>query len=406
MNRKVFDICAGEICCGTLQIESSDRKPDEEYRFKYHPSWLLDKKAFPLSPDVPLSDMEYFCRSIKPFGFLSDISPERWGRSLISRFLSQNGETIRNSSFFLEVQDEMRTGAVRIFDAENKSWQRSRFPVPPETYLPSLSFLIGKAADAGEPDTHEGLKQLLGICSSLGGARPKCNVKDSSGNLWIAKFCFHGSVEMKSEYACLKLARSVGIQIPDIQYRETGNGTGILLSRRFDRNGADRIPYISGMSLLCLSDGFSSEEGGYLSLFEEAQNQLNCPDSTGAEIWRRMVANILLHNTDDHLRNHAFLYLDSQWKPSPAYDITFCEEGGSFHALPVYAGGSCHENDMLADAVEYAGFFGVDEALSEIDAMFSILEWNIGQTQMPARHKNALLSHLQKQRSIFKSEHG
>lgn len=39
------------------------------------------------------------------------------------------------------------------------------------------------------------------------------------------------------------------------------------------------------------------------------------------ELFRRMVFNILIENTDDHEKNHPFFLDDGYWRLSPAYDI-------------------------------------------------------------------------------------
>lgn len=39
------------------------------------------------------------------------------------------------------------------------------------------------------------------------------------------------------------------------------------------------------------------------------------------QLWRRIVFNILISNTDDHLRNHGFVLTEEGWRLSPAYDI-------------------------------------------------------------------------------------
>lgn len=96
-----------------------------------------------------------------------------------------------------------------------------------------------------------------------------------------------------------------------------------FLTKRFDRTKQnERIHFASAMTLLGHKDGDDAASGAsYLEMVEfitrhgaNVQNDLE-------QLWRRIVFNILVKNTDDHLRNHGFLLTTTGWTLSPAYDI-------------------------------------------------------------------------------------
>ena len=162
---------------------------------------------------------------------------------------------------------------------------------------------------------------LLAPASSLGGARPKAAVLDQRGRLAIAKFpreTDEYSIETWEEVA-LQLAERAGIATPRITNSSGSRNRAILLSRRFDRIGAVRIPFLSAMSL---TDSFDGEPGSYPEIVDEIARHGAHAKSDAAALYRRMAFNVLISNVDDHLRNHGFLRLErSGWSLSPVYDL-------------------------------------------------------------------------------------
>jgi serine/threonine-protein kinase HipA len=60
----------------------------------------------------------------------------------------------------------------------------------------------------------------------------------------------------------------------------------------------------------------------YLELMDALRQFGASPREDGAELWRRIVFSIMISNTDDHLRNHGFLYSGPEgWRLSPVYDV-------------------------------------------------------------------------------------
>ncbi len=156
--------------------------------------------------------------------------------------------------------------------------------------------------------------------SSLGGARPKASVRDRDGHLAIAKFPNKGDEynTVLWEAVALTLAARAGIPVPSWRL-ETVADKAVFLLRRFDREQGARIPFVSAMSML---DARDTEARSYLEFVDILRQHGAAPKQDMHALWRRIVFNILISNTDDHLRNHGFLWAGpAGWRLSPAYDL-------------------------------------------------------------------------------------
>ncbi|NJM35127.1 MAG: HipA domain-containing protein [Rhodomicrobium sp.] len=193
--------------------------------------------------------------------------------------------------------------------------------------------------------------------SSLGGARPKASVADAVGALAIAKFpkpADDYSVEAWEHFA-LNLAAQAGIRTPRNELHDVG-GQRVLISRRFDRMGTTRIPFLSAMSMLGAKDG---ERASYPEIVDALSQHGAEAKSDAEELFRRMVFNILISNVDDHLRNHGFLWRGKGgWTLSPAYDLNPVPTDLKARILTTNI--SLDEGTCSLDlAFDQAGFFGL-----------------------------------------------
>ncbi len=190
--------------------------------------------------------------------------------------------------------------------------------IPPLIELPRLLSAAERALS--DTDTEDDLRLLLAPGSSLGGARPKASVRDRDGHLAIAKFPSKEDDRntVLWEALALTLAAKAGIAVPDWRL-ETALGKPVLLLRRFDRDGGVRLPFLSAMSMLAAKD---NESRSYLEFVDALRQHGAAPKEDMHELWRRIVFSILISNTDDHLRNHGFLWASpAGWRLSPAYDL-------------------------------------------------------------------------------------
>jgi serine/threonine-protein kinase HipA len=304
------------------------RKDRENATFEYDRNWLEHRERFSLEPALKLGPGPFHTPSDKPlFGAIGDSAPDRWGRVLMRRAERRRAQrekqaprTVWEIDYLLLVDDEARQGALRFAETEGGPFLNDQQPakIPPLIELPRLLSAAQHVIDDEESD--EDLRLLLAPGSSLGGARPKASVRDRDGHLAIAKFPNKGD-EVNTvgwEAVALTLAEKAGIPVP--QWRlESVAGKPVLLLRRFDRENGARIPFLSAMSMLGARD---NETRSYLEFVDALRQYGAAPREDMHALWRRIVFSILISNTDDHLRNHGFLWAGpAGWRLSPAYDL-------------------------------------------------------------------------------------
>jgi serine/threonine-protein kinase HipA len=322
-----IDIDGKPIKVGRLW--SRMRKNRESATFEYDENWLGHPYRFSLEPALKLGPGPFYTTPDKSmFGSLGDSAPDRWGRMLMRRAerrrATKAGETprtLREIDYLLRVDDEARQGALRFSRQADGPYLAEHGPtrIPPLIELPRLLSATEHLLD--DTDSDEDLRLLLAPGSSLGGARPKALIRDQNTQLAIAKFP-HKNDEINTvlwEALALTLAANAGIPVPSWRI-ETILKKPILLLHRFDRTSeGNRLPFISAMSML---DARDNEMHSYLELADALRQHGAAPKKDMHALWRRIVFNILISNTDDHLRNHGFLYDGPDgWRLSPAYDL-------------------------------------------------------------------------------------
>jgi serine/threonine-protein kinase HipA len=304
------------------------RRDRESATFEYEPNWLAHPESFSLEPALRLGPGPFHTPSHQPiFGAMGDSAPDRWGRELMRRAERRRADregqaprTLREIDYLLMVDDEARIGALRFAGSQGGPFlaEYGATRILPLIELPRLLSAADRAAT--DTDSEEDLRLLLAPGSSLGGARPKASVRDRDGHLAIAKFPSQAD-EFNTvlwEALALTLAAKAGIPVPSWRV-ESVAGRQVLLLRRFDRNGAARIPFLSAMSMLSARD---NEPHSYLEFVDILRLHGAEPKEDMHALWRRIVFSILISNTDDHLRNHGFLWSGpAGWKLSPAYDL-------------------------------------------------------------------------------------
>lgn len=306
-------------------LYAHNNKGKETASFEYEAEWLANPQRYSLEPALNLGRGQYYTpRSL--FGSLGDSAPDRWGRTLMKRAEARraNAEkskprTLYEVDYLLRVNDEARQGALRFAGEPGGPFlAHGGAPVPPLISLPKL--LSATDALLEDVETAAELKLLLMPGSSLGGARPKASVRERDGQLAIAKFPRKDDeyAVAEWEFVALELARRAGIVTPDCRLENIA-GRAVLILRRFDRDGAVRIPFLSAMSMIGAAD---NEPHSYIELMDALRQYGAAPGTDGAELWRRIVFSVMISNTDDHLRNHGFLYEGQKgWRLSPVYDV-------------------------------------------------------------------------------------
>jgi serine/threonine-protein kinase HipA len=235
-----------------------------------------------------------------------------------------------------------------------------KMATPPWTSLRELeqaSLQLERHDAMNDPEYYRWLSLLIGPGSSLGGARPKASVVDDQGHLWIAKF--PSSSDDKNvgawEMVLHQLAIACGIQVSEARLQKFSSKHATFLSKRFDRTkNQRRIHFASALTLLGLQDGADYLEGvGYLDLVAFLMKNSPQAKEDLEQLWRRMAFNMMVSNTDDHLRNHGFILTNSGWRLSPAYDMNPNEMG---HGLTLNISESSNDLD-LSIALETAHWY-------------------------------------------------
>jgi serine/threonine-protein kinase HipA len=326
-------------------LTSQRLRGKEIFSFEYTEYWLnTDNPILSLDPHLGFyKGKQYLPEEKNNFGIFLDSSPDRWGRLLMRRrgaWQAKNEHrderTLFESDFLLGVFDGHRMGGVRFKLSEDGPYMndQKKMATPPWTSLRELehaSLQLERDDAMNDPEYAQWLSVLIDPGSSLGGARPKASVIDDKGHLWIAKF--PSSRDEKNagawEMVLHKLAKACGIHVSEARLQKFSGKHHTFLSKRFDRTvDQKRIHFASAMTLLGLQDGADHVEGvGYLDLVGFIMQHSPEAKEDLEQLWRRMVFNILVSNTDDHLRNHGFLLAPLGWRLSPAYDMNPNEMG-------------------------------------------------------------------------------
>ena len=364
--------CSEPLLMGTLYVNVI--KGVESYSFEYNNEWL--KKTglmMTLDPELlPYSGRQYPSGK-KIFGVFADASPDRWGRVLMNkreRILAEKEgrkpSKLHDSDYLLGVYDETRMGGIRFklnpdgpFLSDDKETA-----APPWAALRTLE----EASRHFESDetgvSEKWLKQLIKPGSSLGGARPKATVVDTQGQLWIAKFPSRNDENDTGawEMVAHDLAVLCGLNVPEAKLEKFSSLGSTFLVKRFDRIGKKRVHFASAMTLLGKTDGASAADGSsYLDIAAFIKSYGAKPKSDLMELWKRIVFNMAITNTDDHMRNHALILSGKGWRLSPLYDVNPVPYGDEL-SLNVDE----EDNRISIDlAVQTAKRFGVEESDAE-----------------------------------------
>lgn len=329
MDREIFvSIDLNGVSHRVGRLWARIRKGRESASFEYDHAWLTHPERFALEPALALGPGTFHTPAGKAlFGAIGDSAPDRWGRVLMRRVERRRAErekrtprTLSEADFLLLVDDEARSGALRFALAPDGPFldEPGGIRIPPVVELPRLLSAVEKIAEDREDD--DDLRLLLAPGSSLGGARPKASVRDRDGGLALAKFPHRDDDcdAVRWEALAFDLAAAAGLDVPDWRVEQVA-GKPVIVIRRFDRAGAIRIPFLSAMSMLGASD---HEPHSYFEIADGLRQHGAATREDLKQLWRRIVFNVLISNTDDHLRNHGFLYVgNTGWRLSPAYDM-------------------------------------------------------------------------------------
>ena len=367
------------VLCGKLQQKS------EELQFFYGKRYLAGRNSISLDiREMPLEGGVFRPRIGEMHGAIRDAAPDAWGRRVLLYRLNQN--TVTELDYLLNAGPD-RIGALVVQESSDH-YQANKFENVTIDQLVEASELI----ENGHP-LPATLDAALVHGSSVGGARPKALLYDNQSS-WIAKFSSTTDQYpvVQSELAAMWLAGQCQIRVPAMRLVES-LGKHVLLIERFDRireqDGMKRRFMISGLTALQLHET-ESRLASYLDLAGFVRRYGKDADRDNAQLFRRMLFNILIGNNDDHARNHAFFWDGKHYHLTPAYDICPMLRSG-LTASQAMIVGKQGRLSTVKNALSEAGLFGIteeqaasikEELVDKIETLWADASENAGLTKV------------------------
>jgi serine/threonine-protein kinase HipA len=342
---------------------------------QYGADWLAG--GFPLSEDLVLTDIEQLPRwKGMAVGAVDDARPDRWGERVI-QYLDKPARL--SLMEYLYYAGDERFGALGVSTSEATYAPRTKSPLPRLTQAQRLSEVVHKVSARTPVSSLE--RQMLNAGGSFGGAKPKALI-DIGGVQWVIKFFDNEPIDVPLiEHASMTLAKLAGITVAETRVVPLA-GENALAVRRYDRDGLTRIHCISaGTALRAQTTPEQEPELGYPSLAqllrragvtEEDQNLRDM-----RELFRRMVFNILIDNTDDHEKNHALQVVaptrQGRYRLAPAYDILTTNSGQGYQEFVV---GADQRDSTLSNAMSQCELFGCTppQAAGEVVRVIGVVD--------------------------------
>lgn len=375
---------AGPTRVGVLQADQI--KGREHFRFAYDPDWLQAAHVQQIDPDLALYAGEQHGAAARNFRVFLDSCPDRWGRLLmqrreaaLARQQARRPRRLCEMDYLLGVHDTHRMGALRFKREPDGAFldDNVQLAVPPLTSLAELAYAAQQIEDTrrqDDPDYMLWLHRLISPGSSLGGARPKACVSDPQGCLWIAKFpSRYDDYDIGAwEFVVYQLALRAGIQMSACRLESFGGPYHTFLTQRFDRSAQQRRHFSSALTQLGYDDG--DYEASYLELAQFLTDQGAATRTDLAQLWRRMVFNIAVSNTDDHLRNHGFICEQRGWVLAPAYDINPTAAAAGLH-LNISDVDNALDFDLALSVADFFQLSRQQAAQIQAEVLRSVREW-------------------------------
>jgi serine/threonine-protein kinase HipA len=368
-------------------LRSNVIKNKEHFSFSYDSAWLQSPNAQKIDPELNLFSGEQHSSDSNNFRIFLDSCPDRWGRllmkrreAIIARQQDRRPRVLFEVDYLLGVHDLNRQGALRFkteLDGEFLD-NDERLAAPPISSLKELEFAVKKVEENNSDDADylKWLYMLMSPGSSLGGARPKASVVDNDNRSWIAKFpSRHDDYDIAAwEYVAYQLALNAGIQMSACRIEKLNSHHHTFLTQRFDRSDTSRRHFTSAMTQLGYYDG--DYEASYLELAQFLTEQGSNTRKDLAQLWRRIVFNIAVSNTDDHLRNHGFIFHNGGWLLSPAYDINPVTPANGLH-LNITDTDNSLSYDLAMEVIDFFQLKKVEAEKIKSQVLTSVSKWKV-----------------------------
>ena len=358
-------LAGGPVPAGRLRMIEDGR--NSYAAFAYGARYRERPDAVPIDPEMlPLDGTTgevLTDEGFELFNGIRDAAPDGWGRALMQR--AAGAKTLGEYDF-LVASGEHRVGALAFGPTAEKPeriapWgSEQEYDGDEAIDLAALTEAAAQVKDIDRLDPR--YRRLLAAGSSLGGARPKAaTIHD--GEPWIAKFsAANDRYDVpRAEYAAMTLATKCGLNVPPVDFI-TVLDRPIYLIKRFDRleAGKRRLPFASALTLLRALE-IAAGDYSYAEVAAAFRKHGSAPIEDLTELYRRMVFNILVGNSDDHLRNHGAVHDGREWRLSPLYDVVPLPQLGTERFL-VLGIGEEGKRATLSNAASAHGAFGLDRA--------------------------------------------
>jgi serine/threonine-protein kinase HipA len=361
------------VKAGELAVDEPDSRGALQGQFRYTPEYLEHPTAFPLDPlHLPLSSETFNADrpSAGVHGVFEDSLPDDWGRRLmVRRHKLDRGE--QRVPQLLRLLDNRGLGALSYVEEGKPELKTTGVS---SRHLQKLAVLAEKFEQEPTTAADGELSLLFQAGSSPGGARPKALVEDENDS-YLAKFASaRDQLEVVSlEAAAMELARQAGIETAETRLMPIGSGK-CLLVKRFDINEAGGRNHLVSMQSLLRADGYYN--AGYRDLADVIKHVSMQPGHDLQRLYRQMVFNVMIGNTDDHLKNFLMLHDDTGWRLSPAFDMVPNIGFNQEHVLRV---GLDNRPPDLGTLLGEAKYFGIKRQQNAIDVIrevhTAVSEW-------------------------------
>ncbi len=360
---------------GTLRLVAAGKGVS----LQYGAAWIAG--GFPLSEDLPLTDVQHMPRGRlagdgeRAVGAVDDARPDRWGQKVIRVVVNPRRRSLME---YLYYAGDDRFGALGVCVGDQVYAPYASGALPRLEQVQALSEVVAKIEANEALSTQE--EKMIQAGGSIGGAKPKALV-DIAGEEWVIKFFNGEHVDSPLvEHATMTLARRAGITVATTRVVALRTENAVVV-KRFDRTSGGRIHSISaGTALRAAAAADTEPELGYPALAQllrragVARDDRNEKDAR--ELFRRMVFNILIDNTDDHEKNHALLVTapgaHGKFELAPAYDVL---PTGSGQGVQEFICGAQGHDSTLANAMSQSNLFGLTsiEAAAEVVGVIDVV---------------------------------
>jgi len=372
-------------CIGILSAHFG--KGRKSFSFEYDKEWITSHEQMLLDPDLGWYSGMQYTNEKEYFGVFLDSMPDSWGRTLMQRREplrakeeDRKPKTLHDIDYLLGVYDESRMGALRFKLDPGGAFLEvaSNTTTPPWTSLGELQKAVKEVeSNKNDENIREWILMLIAPGTSLGGTRPKANFTDRSNELWIAKFPSRNDTIDKAawEFLAYRMAIRAGVNMADSQISKIDGNHNTFLTRRFDRIKRERIHFASAMTMTGnYEENIRDNRASYLEIAEFIKFSGASNKEDLHQLWKRIIFNISISNSDDHLRNHGFLLTNEGWRLSPAFDVnpSIDKQGLSLNI-------DMDSNSLDFDLARSVGEFfmldltSMDKIISEVE--FVVSDW-------------------------------